>query len=221
MSVSNNDLTINGPSLSVALTGWVSSLIPRCYHICTLFLPQGGNQARITVNCLCDYRMNAAGTGKIPIPTQPYNVYNSTTKTTTNPVQNYVLEIHIYSSNGGVNSSGAYTGGSNACSAAPAGSILATNGVFWGGFAINKTPNSNCQGIFLAPQPSDILNYVDVWMIGYANMGVPLATVIQTAGSASNLPLALSGTYAPTSLPPANGYLKLPIYSPTLTQFNY
>ena len=58
-------------------------------------------------------------------------------------------------------------------------------------------------------------------MIGYANMGIPLATVIQTAGSASNLPLALSGTYAPTSLPPANGYLKLPIYSPTLTQFNY
>jgi len=155
------------------------------------------------------------------IPKQPYNVYNSTTKTTTNPVQNYVLEIHIYSSNGGISSSGAYTGGSNACSAAPAGSILATNGVFWGGFAINTTPNANCQGIYLAPQPSDILNYVDVWMIGYANMGVPLATVIQTAGSASNLPLALSGTYAPTSLPPANGYLKLPIYSPTLTQFNY
>jgi hypothetical protein len=137
----------------------VSFAIQQYYHICTLFLPQGGNQARITVNCLNDYRMNAAGASSTPIPKQPYNVYNATTKITTNPVQNYVLEINIYSSNGGINSSSfpfTYTGGSNACSAAPTGSILATNGVFWGGFAINNTPRSTCLGIFLAPQPSDI-----------------------------------------------------------------
>jgi hypothetical protein len=164
--------------------------------------------------------MNAAGAGSTPIPNQPYNVYNSTTQRITNPIQNYVLEIHIYSSNGGRSGSGAYTGGSNACSAAPSGT-LANNGVFWGGFAINNTPRSTCLGIFLAPQPSDILNYVDVWMIGYANMGIPLATVIQTAGSASNLPQAATGPYAPTTTVPANGYLKLPIYHPTLTQFNY
>ena len=164
--------------------------------------------------------MNAAGTGGVPIPNQPYNVYNTTSKTITNPPQNYVIHIHIYSSNGSLNA-GTYTGGSNTCSTAPAGSVLATNGVFWGGFAMNTTPNSQCPGIYLAPQPTDILNYVDVWMIGSPNMGLPLATVVQTAGNASNLTQTTSGAYAPSTVPPTNGYLKLPIYNAAMTQFNY
>ena len=81
------------------LAGNVSNTNYLYYHICTLYLPQGGNQARITVNCLNDYRMNAAGTGSVPIPNQQYNVYNTTSKTITNPPQNYVIHIHIYSSN--------------------------------------------------------------------------------------------------------------------------
>ena len=116
---------------------------------------------------------------------------------------------------------GTYTGGSNTCSTAPAGSVLATNGVFWGGFAMNTTPNSQCPGIYLAPQPTDILNYVDVWMIGSPNMGLPLATVVQTAGNASNLTQTTSGAYAPSTVPPTNGYLKLPIYNAAMTQYNY
>ena len=126
-----------------------------------------------------------------------------------------MMEINIYSSNGSQTSATTYTGGSNLCyaSSAPTGSILDINGVFWGGYATYTGTLQNTNfAVLLAPSTSDILNYVDVWMYGYPNMGIPLATVVQTAGSVSNL--TQTGAYAPlpVATPPAGGYLKLPLF---------
>jgi hypothetical protein len=205
----------------ITLTGQVSNQNPLYYHLCTLFLPQGGNQARITVNFLNDYRMNTAGTGANagkPVINQPYAVYNPTTTTFTNPVQNMLLVINIYSSNGSKTGTTTYTGGSNQCTnyATATNSTLVSNGVFWGGFGtLTTTTSAPNFSVLLAPSTTDILNYVDVWMYGYPNMGTPLLTVVQTAGSVSNL--TQTGAYAPlpVATPPASGYLKLPV---TLTQ---
>jgi hypothetical protein len=197
------------------ITGQVSNLSAQYYHLCTLFLPQGGNQARITVNLLNDYRMNTAGPGLQPTLKQRYAVYSTSTNTWTNPPQNIMMEINIYSSNGSQPTATTYAGGSNACYAgsAPTGSILDINGVFWGGYATYTGALQNTNfAVLLAPSTSDILNYVDVWMYGAPNMGIPLATVVQTAGSVSNL--IQTGAYAPLSVatPPASGYLKLPLF---------
>ena len=126
-----------------------------------------------------------------------------------------MMTINIYSSNGSQTSATTYAGGSNACYAgsAPTGSILDINGVFWGGYATYMGAQGNTNfAVLLAPSTSDILNYVDVWMYGYPNMGIPLATVVQTAGSVSNL--TQTGAYAPlpVATPPAGGYLKLTMF---------
>ena len=166
--------------------------------------------------------MNSFGAGNTPIPNQQYGVPMTVNGVSYvyNPPQNYVLEIHIYSSNGRVSGTG-LAGGSNSCTL-PTGS-LSSYGCFWGGFAINNSPSSDCKGIFLAPLTTDILNIVDVWMMGYPNMGTPLATVVQTAGSATNLSQATTGIYAPTTSPPysSTGYMKLPIYKANNTVYSY
>jgi hypothetical protein len=124
------------------------------------------------------------------------------------------MEINIYSSNGSKPTATTYSGGSNQCFAgsAPVGSVLDVYGVFWGGWCLTQgVANPTNLAVLLAPTP-DILNYVDVWMYGAPNMGIPLATVVQTVGSVSNL--QQTGGYAPLPVasPPANGYLKLPLF---------
>jgi hypothetical protein len=125
------------------------------------------------------------------------------------------MVINIYSSNGSKPTATTYAGGSNACVAgsAPTGSILDINGVFWGGWAAYTGTLQNTNfAVLLAPSTSDILNLVDVWIYGYPNMGIPLATVVQTAGSASKQ--IQTGAYAPrpVATPPAGGYLKLTLF---------
>ena len=162
--------------------------------------------------CIRDSRMNPTAT-----PNQLYATYSSRFNTWSNPPQNIMMQINIYSSNGKqpTASNPSYSGGSNQCFAgsAPTGSILDVNGVFWGGWCMTQgVANPTSLAVLLAPSPADILNYVDVWMYGAPNMGIPLATVVQTAGSVSNL--TQTGAYAPLPVasPPASGYLKLPLF---------
>jgi len=127
-----------------------------------------------------------------------------------------MMQINIYNSNGSKPTPTTYAGGSNRCFgvSAPTGSILDINGVFWGGWAAYTGTLQNTNfAVLLAPSTSDILNLVDVWIYGYPNMGIPLATVVQTAGSVSNL-TQKTGAYAPRPVetPPASGYLKLPLF---------
>ena len=69
----------------------------------------------------------------------------------------------------------------------------------------------NPLGIHLAPVPTNALNEVDVWMHSYMLHGQPLVQVVQSEGS-------FTKSFANRVNMPLNGYLKLDMYSNTLTQ---
>ena len=162
---------------------------------------------------LNDYRMNP-----FKGPNAQYGVNNTATGFT-NPPQNIMVDINIYSSNGAIDTSGNYTGGSARSTnqdTLPTGNLVKSNGVYYGGYAIYSTcldlaVGNNWINVLLAPSATDILNTVDVWVTGYANMGTPLVTVVQTAGSVSNLAQLATGPYAPSATPPTVGYMKIPV----------
>ena len=159
-----------GACLTIDSTGKVSypnTQTPRCfgygrtgnatqyYRLGTLNLPQGGQQAAITVNLCFGYSV-----GRIPLASQAR-------------VQNYQLTINVYSSNG-VNSllvdASTYTGSSYPI------------GIYHHGFVQCTSPYVSPLGCYLG-LTSDPQNKIDIWVQSYSSHGTPLVQVSQTAGS--------------------------------------
>jgi hypothetical protein len=86
------------------------------------------------------------------------------------------------------------------------------NSIYHNGFVVTTSPFVNPLGAFLAPVPSDPQNNVDIWIRSYMWHGRPLIQVSQTAGSFT------ATTDVNQQNMPLDGYIKLDMYSNTLTQ---
>ena len=173
------------------IAGYVTS--PQQYYkLCTLTLPQGGNQARITC-LLCNYfALNTTGTiNQAAIAPQ-----------------NYVLDINIYSSNGYTNA-GVLSGASTIVTSNTSGQT--SYGCFYGGHVVCNTPSAAPLGAYLVPNNSSPLTMVDVYILSYQSHGVPLVSISMSAGSYSGL------NTAPVAILPTTGYVKLNQYKVTMT----
>jgi hypothetical protein len=162
------------------------------YKIGTLTLPQGGHQAIVQVN-LC-YGFNTS-------PGTNVAEWN---------MQNYQLNINLYSSNGGFTSQG-YVGSSRAVDPGSGGTDPANylNGIFHHGFVNCISPWTRPLDCYLGYVASDPLNKVDVWIRSYAWHGVPLIQATQTAGSWSRSFNKLDNI-------PLTGYIQLDMFQTAL-----
>ena len=126
--------------------------VTRYYGIGLLELAQNGRQAVIKLSACQGYQL------------APSN------KSTPNGPQNYCCEIYIYSGNA-VDTSGP--------SIALAGNTSgqSDSGCFHYGFVSNKTRWARPVSVHLAPDISDPLNKVSVWVQSTAYWGIPMITV--------------------------------------------
>ena len=135
------------------------------YRLGTLTLPQGGHQAKIKVS-LCG----------------GYNVSTTSSMSTGYRISNYVLDINLYSGNGGV-VNGVVTGSCRGFDPyTTGGSPYSPIGIFYSGYCICTSPHTTPLSVYLGFVPGDPLNKVEVWILSYAWHGVPLIEVTQTAG---------------------------------------
>ena len=150
------------------------------YRLGVLTLPQGGHQAHIKVS-LC------AG----------YNVTTSSSYSLGYRISNYVLEIHLYSGNGGL-VNGVPTGSARAFDPLTTGGSLPANpfGFFYSGYCLCTSPHTTPLSVYLGFVPGDPLNKVEVWILSYAWHGVPLIEVAQTAGIFESINKCKHGEYA-------------------------
>ena len=138
------------------------------YKIGALTLPQNGNQAVIQVNLCYGYNFN-------PLSVTNLADYN---------IQNYKLDIHLYSANGSRNASGTYFGSSRSVDPGSGAfnAIYYTTGIFHNGFVVSTSPLVKPLGVLLG-RTSDPLNSVDIWIQSYMWHGKPLIQVSQSDGS--------------------------------------
>ena len=122
--------------------------------------------------------------------------------------QNYEIKIHLYSST--PQHSRAVDSGSHGTNTSR---YLDPNySIYHNGFAVVTSPFVNPLGIYLVPVPSDPQNNIDIWIMSYMYHGYPLIQVSQTAGSFT------ATTDVNQQNMPFDGYIKLDMYSNTLTQ---
>jgi hypothetical protein len=174
----------NPGSLKVLSVPTVNST-PQYVKLITLTLPSGGNHARIQVN-LCDgFQISASNPPKVA--------------DTSSLIQNYTLDIHLYSSGGtsslAFNANSNTTGNGSSC--------------YHNGYVVATSVLYKPLGVYLVPNPLDATNTVDVWIGTYGYYGKPLITVAQTAGTYTQ------STTTAASLP-NYGWVKLNVYTATL-----
>ena len=126
----------------------------RFYGIGLLELPQNGRQGVIKLSAC-----------------QGYQIAPSNKSTPYGP-QNYCCEIYVYSSNAETTSFP---------SIALAGASVANSGCFHWGFVSNNTRWARPVNVYLAPDITDPLNKVTVWVESTPYWGTPMITV-QTNG---------------------------------------
>jgi hypothetical protein len=174
---------------------------PVYYKLGTLTLPQGGHHAIITMSLNYGYNISSG-----------INQY-------VDRIQNYKLEINLYSSNGSINPS--YTGGFPAVPylgssrvVDPESRSLSTdvnywiNGIFYNGFVHATTVFPTPLGVYLACTV-DPLNKVDIWVKSWPWHGVPLVEIKQTAGS-------FDKTFGWNGTIPLRGWCQLDMYQTSL-----
>ena len=138
------------------------------YRIGTLHLPQNGHQARIRVNLCAGYNISTTG-----------GCSDSWR------IQNYELNIYIYSSNGNL-LNGAYVGSARGFDAGTAGETSSASyaiGLYYSGYVTATTPHTTPLNCYIGFVPTNPLGSLDIWMESYAWHGVPLIEVSQTDGS--------------------------------------
>ena len=118
------------------------------------------------------------------------------------------MKIHLYSSTSGT---------SRACFPDSFGPNLALRNdnnysLFHNGYVVVSSPFVSALGVYLSPVPSDNTNQVDIWIHSYMYHGYPLIQVSQAVGSFTK-----DTTTVLTAIP-LSGYVKLDMYSNTLTQ---
>ena len=118
------------------------------------------------------------------------------------------MKIYLYSST---------PGASRACFPDSFGPNIALRNadnysLFHNGYVVVSSPFVSALGVYLSPFPSDNENQVDIWIHSYMYHGYPLIQVSQAVGS-----FAKDTTTVLTAIP-LSGYVKLDMYSNTLTQ---
>ena len=118
------------------------------------------------------------------------------------------MKIHLYSSTSGT---------SRACFPDSFGPNIALRNdnnysLFHNGYAVVSSPFVSALGVYLSPVPSDNRNEVDIWVHSYMYQGYPLIQVSQAVGSFTK------DTTTVLTAMPLSGYVKLDMYSNTLTQ---
>ena len=99
-------------------------------------------------------------------------------------IQNYQLEINLYSANGSKNASGTYFGSSRSVDPGSGGTNPSyyAPGIFHNGFVSITSPFVKPLSVLLG-LTNDPLNTVDIWMQSYTWHGKPLIQVSQSDGS--------------------------------------
>ena len=97
-------------------------------------------------------------------------------------ISNYVLDINLYSGNGGL-VNGVATGSCRGFDPYTAGGQpYSPIGIFYSGYCVCTSPHTVPLSVYLGFVPGDPLNKVEIWILSYAWHGVPLIDVMQTAG---------------------------------------
>jgi hypothetical protein len=185
LTVAGKVIVTNPGSLKVTSTAVLASTAQYA-KLMSLTLPSGGNHARIQVNMCNGFQISASTPPKVA--------------DTSTLIQNYTLDMHLYSSGG--TSSRAFdtnsntTGNSSSC--------------YHNGYVVATSVLYKPLGVYLVPNPLDATNSVDVWIGTYGYWGKPLITVAQSAGT------YIQSTTTAASLP-NYGWVKLNVYTTTLT----
>jgi hypothetical protein len=199
-NVVNLQSTVNNITTSIFNTQnfkyTLSSNATKYYKLGTLTLPQGGNQAIIQINLCCGYNLNSTSLPNL------FNYY----------LQNYQVNINLYSSNGAVNINGKYFGSSRSVDPGSGGTNqnYYKTGIFHNGFVNIISPFVNPCKVYLG-LTSDPLNNIDIYIKSSAYHGVPLINVSQSNGS-------FTKDFAQLDALPLTGYIQLDSYQNTLTK---
>jgi hypothetical protein len=163
----------------------------RFYKIGRLNLPSDGHQAVITINLCYGFNVNAIGLNNAAYL-----------------IQNYEMKVHLYSST----TSHSRSVDPFHWELIPLDISNTDYSIFHNGFVVVTSPFVSPLGVYLASVPSDPQNNVDIWIRSYMFHGYPLIQVSQTAGSFTPTTNVINGSM------PLQGYIKLDMYSNTLTQ---
>ena len=163
----------------------------RFYKLGRLNLPNGGNQATITINACNGYGTNSEGLKN------SFRYY----------IPNYQMTTHIYSTTAfeSISVSQGSFGSAN-------DRYFDENySLFYNGFVVVSSPSIRPLGFYLAPVPSDPLNQVDIWFHSLRWHGRPLVQVLQSEGS-------FTQSFENSPQMPLDGYLQLDMYANTFTE---
>ena len=123
-------------------------------------------------------------------------------------IQNCDMKIHLYSSTQNHSISVDY----GALGTDPSRYFNTSYSIYHNGFVVVTSPFVIPLGVYLSSSPSDPQNNVDICIASYRYHGHPLTQVSQSAGSFTPTTNIINGSM------PLNGYVKLDMYSNTLTE---
>ena len=123
-------------------------------------------------------------------------------------IPNYNMMVHLHSSTP-TTSRAVFPGSLGSPSSSLYDDVMYS--LFHNGFVIANSPFVIPIGVYLSPVPTDNLNNVDIWIHSQPYHGVPLIQVSQTAGS-------FTKNFVDYAEMPLEGFIKLDMFSPLLTQ---